>query len=179
MLKKTKALLNGGYHFFLELVMIVPSHLFRLFVLKLFLKNLGKKSAINRHVELKSPRGITIGSYTTINSRSIIDGRGELYIGNCVDIATEVNIWTLQHDYNDPMYNAYGKRVIIEDYVWIASRATILPGVTIGRGAVVAAGSVVTKDIPPLAIVAGVPAKIIGNRKDCMNYHLGSRVWFR
>lgn len=51
---------------------------------------------------------------------------------------------------------------MIENYVWLASRVTVLPGVTIGRGAVVAAGAVVTKDVPPLAIVGGVPAKIIG-----------------
>ena len=52
--------------------------------------------------------------------------------------------------------------MIIEDYVWLASRVTVLPGVHNGRGAVVASGAVVTKDVPPLAIVAGIPAKIIG-----------------
>lgn len=159
--------------------MKVPSHSFRLFFLNIFLRKIGKKTAINRNVEFKSPRGITIGSYTTINSNSIIDGRGELSIGDCVDIATEVNIWTLQHDYNDPSYTAYGKSVVIEDYVWIASRATILPGVTVGRGAVIAAGSIVTKDVPPLTVVAGVPAKIIGRRNDVMNYKCGHRVLFR
>lgn len=66
-----------------------------------------------------------------------------------------------------------GGNVIIDDYVWIASRATILPGVHIGRGAVVASGAVVTKDVPPLAIVGGVPAKILKYRKDCMKYKLG------
>ena len=69
---------------------------------------------------------------------------------------------------------------IIEDYVWLASRVTVLPGVHIGRGAVVASGAVVTKDVPPLAIVAGIPAKIIGYRKEeALQYHLGDRAWFR
>lgn len=73
-----------------------------------------------------------------------------------------MNIWTEQHDYNSPTYASVEKPVIIEDYVWIASRATILPGVTIGKESVVASGAVVTKDVPPLSIVGGVPARIIG-----------------
>lgn len=99
---------------------------------------------------------------------------GGVIIGNNVDIAQEVNIWTEQHDYNSPDFVSIEKPVVIEDYAWIASRATILPGVTIGRGAVVACGAVVTKDVPPLCIVAGVPAKQIGIRKDVFNYKLGT-----
>ena len=109
----------------------------------------------------------------------MIDGRGEVTIGDNVDIAQEVNIWTEQHDYNSPSYEAIDKPVVIEDYAWVASRATILPGVTIGRGAVVASCAVVTKDVPPLAIVAGVPAKIIGTREDVLLYKHNCRSWFR
>lgn len=104
---------------------------------------------------------------------------GGVKIGNNVDIAQEVNIWTEQHDYNSATYASTGGEVVIEDYVWIASRATILPGVTIGRGAVVASCAVVTKDVPSMAIVAGIPAKIIGHRQDCLDYKLGCRAWFR
>lgn len=69
---------------------------------------------------------------------------------------------------------------MIEDYVWIASRATILPGVILGKGAVVASGAIVTKDVPPLAIVAGCPAKIIGYRKgDVLQYRHNCRPWFK
>lgn len=101
-------------------------------------------------------------------------------IGNNVDIAQDTNIWIEQHDYNSPTYKSVCKEVIIEDYVWLASRVTVLPGVHIGRGAVVASGAVVTKDVPPLAIVAGIPAKIIGYRKEeALQYHLGDRAWFR
>ena len=64
--------------------------------------------------------------------------------------------------------------------MWLASRVTVLPGVHIGCGAIVASGAVVTKDVPPLAIVAGIPAKIIGYRKEeALQYHLGDRAWFR
>jgi len=83
-----------------------------------------------------------------------------------VTIASEAIIWTLHHDYNDLNFKTVGDKVIIEEYVWICSRAVILPGVTIGRGAVVATGSVVTKNVPPFAIVGGVPAKQIGTRED-------------
>ena len=104
---------------------------------------------------------------------------GGLILGNNVDIAQEVNIWSEQHDYNNPSFKAIKKSVFIDDYVWIASRATILPGVHIGRGAVVACGAIVSKDVPPLAIVGGVPAHIIGYRQNIMNYKLGNRTWFR
>ena len=105
---------------------------------------------------------------------------GGVIIGNNVDIAQETNIWTEQHDYNSPTYKPVCKEVIIEDYVWLASRVTVLPGVHIGRGAVVASGAVVTKDVPPLAIVAGIPAKIIGYRKEeALQYHLGDIACFK
>lgn len=104
---------------------------------------------------------------------------GGVKIGNNVDLAQEVNIWTEQHDYDDSNYVPIKAPVIIDDYVWIASRATILPGVSIGRGAVVASGAVVTKDVPPLTIVGGIPAKPIGKRKDNFTYKLGTRPWFR
>lgn len=100
-------------------------------------------------------------------------------IGNNVDIAQEVNIWTEQHDYNSPTYASVCKPVKIEDYVWIASRATVLPGVTIGKGAVVASGAIVTKDVPPYTVVAGVPARPIGIRNKELTYNLETRKWFR
>lgn len=135
-------------------------------------KKIGAGVRFSRHLDIRSPYRISIGCHTHVNKNVLLDGRDSLTIGNNVDIAQEVNIWTMQHDYNDPQYKSVGKPVVIEDYVWIASRATILPGVKIGRGAVVASCAVVTKDVPPLAIVAGVPAKIIGTRKDCMEYQL-------
>ena len=89
----------------------------------------------------------------------MLDGRGgRLMIGNNVDIAQETNIWTLEHDVNDNQHSEISGDVIIEDHVWIASRVTVLPGVKIGRGAVVASGAVVTRNIPPLAIVGGITA---------------------
>lgn len=174
-----KLFFSGLYHLLLALVMWIPCHPLRRLLCMLTMKHFDWSSAIYRNVDLRSPRRISVGKGSVINKKSMIDGRGGVTIGDMVDIAQEVNIWTEQHDYNSPSYEAIDKPVVIKDYVWIASRATILPGVTIGRGAVVASCAVVTKDVPPLAIAAGVPAKVIGTRDDVLFYKLNCRSWFR
>jgi maltose O-acetyltransferase len=108
--------------------------------------------------------GLRIGSYCWINRNCCLDARGSLSIGNNVSISPDVTILTLQHSYNSPTFADVPGPVVIEDHVWIGTRAMILPGVTVGRAAVVAAGAVVTKDVPPRAIVGGVPARTIGTR---------------
>lgn len=169
-----KDFVSGLAHFILNIFMSIPCHLLRQIILKPILMNIGKHTCICRNVEFRSPYRIIINNNSVINKHVLLDGRGgKIIIGSNVDIAQDVHIWTLEHDYNSPDYHTKGGDIIIEDYVWIASRATILPGVHIGRGAVIATGAVVTKDVPPLAIVGGVPARIINTRKDCMSYTLG------
>lgn len=171
---------SGLYHFVIECLMWIPCHPLRRLVCKAVMKQFCASSAICRNVDLRSPYRICIGAHTNINKMCVLDGRGGLTIGSNVDIAQETNIWTEQHDYNSPTYKTVCKTVIIEDYVWLASRVTVLPGVHIGCGAVVASGAVVTKNVPPLAIVAGIPAKIIGYRKEeALRYKLGEIAWFR
>ena len=110
-------------------------------------------------------RGVTIGRNSRINRNCTLDIRCGLTIGDDVSISPEVMILTLSHDYNDPRFSDLDAGpVTIEDHVWIGSRALVLPGVTVGRGAVVAAGSVVTKDVAPMTVVAGVPAKQVAVR---------------
>jgi maltose O-acetyltransferase len=111
--------------------------------------------------------GVSIGRNSRIERNCTIDARSPLTIGDNVGLSPEVMILAGTHDVNDPEFknSEVGPwAVSIEDYVWIGARAIIMPGVTVGRGAVVAAGAVVTKDVPPLTIVAGVPAKPIGMR---------------
>lgn len=111
--------------------------------------------------------GVRIGRNSVIGRNCTLDARSPLTIGDNVSLSPEVMILAGTHDVNDPHFAASEVgpwAVAIEDHVWIGARATIMPGVTVGRGAVVAAGSVVTKDVPPLAIVAGVPARPIGTR---------------
>jgi maltose O-acetyltransferase len=164
---------------FNRFLMHVPSCHFRLFFLRLRVAQLGRGVGLLMGVELRNGRNVFIGDRVVINRGVLLDGRGgRLVIGNDVDIAQETNIWTLEHDVHSDSHADKGGDVTIEEHAWIASRVTILPGVRIGRGAVVASNSVVTKDVPPMTIVAGIPAKVIGLRRSRLNYRLHFRPWF-
>ena len=105
---------------------------------------------------------VTIGRGCFIQQCCTFFGRGGITIGNDVFIGPKVNLITINHDPNPENRSAtYGRPIVIEDKVWIGIAATILPGVKIGYGAIVGAGSVVTKDVPPMTVVAGNPARII------------------
>jgi acetyltransferase-like isoleucine patch superfamily enzyme len=108
--------------------------------------------------------GFTIGPHSRINRDCCLDARGPLRIADNVSISPEVTILTAFHRIDDPKFRVESRPVVIEDHVWIGSRATILSGVKLGRGSVVAAGAVVTRDVEPLQIVGGVPARPIGTR---------------
>jgi len=163
-----------------EWLMNIPIHKFRKIIIKSQFKKIGSHTNFLMGLEFRNPKNISIGSNSAINKNVLLDGRGgKLIIGNNVDIAQETNIWTLEHDVHSDMHKDSGADVIIEDYVWIASRVTILPGVTLGKGAVVAANSVVTKDVPAMAIVGGIPAKVIGERRSKLMYNLNYQPWFR
>ena len=172
--------LKGLFLLFQSMVMSVPIWGIRYVFLKFITQHIGEKTFVMRKVNFVNPHNVTIGNNVIINKSVMLDGRGaELVIGNNVDIAQETNIWTLEHDVNDPNHSVVAGKVVIEDYVWIASRVTILPGVHIGRGAVVASGAVVTKDVPPMTIVGGVPAKIIGRRTNPLTYTLNYKPFFQ
>lgn len=129
--------------------------------------------------DLRHPAGIEIGAGTVIGHWASIDGRRGVRIGRDVNLSSEVALWTLQHDPDDPHFGVRGGPIVIEDHAWISFRATILPNVTVGRGAVVAAGAIVTKDVPDYAIVAGIPAKQIGTRNRDLAYSpAGNGPWF-
>lgn len=168
------------FDLFLPIILSFPSYTIRHLCLKVLGMKIGSKSSILRNVTILKPANIIIRNNSVINSQVILDGRGgKVIIGNNVDIARNVYIWTLEHDPNDDYHMIKGGNVIIEDYVWIATRATILPNVKIGKGAVVASGAIVTKDIPEMAIVGGIPAKIIGYRKSKLKYKLYYRPLFK
>lgn len=142
-----------------------PSHTVRKHFLKLFGAKLSSSSIIYGGCEFRNLRGLVIGENTSIGHRALLDARKGLIIGNYVTLATEVMIWTLQHDYNDVAFKGVGSSVSIGDYVWMGSRSIILPGVSIGKYAIVAAGSVVTKNVEPYSVVGGIPAKVIRIRE--------------
>lgn len=158
----------------LSFVACVPSHLFRRVFFSLSGVKMGKNSTIHVGAKFYAPRGVSIGEGTLVGDHAVLDGRAPLRIGNHVDIASQVMIYNFEHDVNSEDFKPVGGKVTVGDYVFLGPRSIILPGVTIGEGAVVAAGAVVTKDVPSRAIVGGVPAKVIGEReqKD-FHYRLG------
>lgn len=151
-------------------VSYVPLHWYRLFWYRLAGVSIGPKSTIHVGARMYQPRGIRIGTGTIIGDHAVLDGRAQLTIGSHVDIASEVMIYNSHHDIHHPGFVPVSKPVSIDDYVFIGPRAVILPGVTLGKGAVVAAGAVVTKSVAAHTIVAGVPAKPIGQRRH-QDYH--------
>ena len=147
-----------------KVVAHIPFHFLRVLWYRRFFI-IGRHTTIMMGFETRSMRDIRIGHTTNINPDCMFDSRGgEIRVGNFVDIAPEVNIWTLQHDPQDPDFRVKGGPVTVEDFVWIGNRAIILPKVNIGKGAVIAAGAVVTKNVDAWSIVGGVPAKKIGER---------------
>lgn len=164
----------------LHLVGCLPSHHLRRFFYRLGGIKIGRGSSIHMKTTFYNPGNISIGEDTVVGERTVLDGRDKLIIGNHVAIASEVMIYNSEHNINDDNFQAIEAPVVIDDYVFIGPRVIVLPGVKIGKGAVVGAGAVVTKDIPPFAIVGGVPAKIIGERKNkVLQYRLGRARWFR
>jgi acetyltransferase-like isoleucine patch superfamily enzyme len=110
--------------------------------------------------------GFALGRHSRVNRDCRLDVRGSLQIGENVSISPEVTILTASHGVNDPLFRVEVRPVVVDDHVWIGTRAMIMPGVTLGRGSVVAAGAVVTRSVPPLTVVAGVPAKAVAARDD-------------
>lgn len=149
----------------MHIVTYIPSHTLRNAFWRIVGLKLGKDSTLHTGIRVFDPRNITVGEGTIIGYASFLDGRAPLHIGSHTDIASEVMIYNQEHDLAAADFHAVDGPVTIGDYVFIGPRAIILPGVTIGRGAVIAAGAVVTKDVAPYAIVGGVPAKEIGERK--------------
>lgn len=158
----------------------VPIHLFRKFIYWLAGVKIGRGSTIHMWCNFFNPRGISIGDDTIIGDHAFLDGRAPLKIGNHVAIASQVLIYNSEHDVQSEDFQALEEPVGIGDYAFVGARVTILPGVKIGKGAVVASGAVVTKDVPDFTIVGGVPAHIIGERrlKD-PHYRLGRARLFQ
>jgi acetyltransferase-like isoleucine patch superfamily enzyme len=147
-----------------------PSHTVRQAVLKVWGAKIGKRVGIFRGTTVLGIHALEIGDHSTIGWRCMLDARGGLVIGSNVVIASDTQFVTAHHVPNSDDFRAVTEPITVEDFVWIASRSTVLDGVTIGRGAVVAAASLVRGDVPPMAIVGGIPATVIRERRSALNY---------
>ncbi len=140
---------------------------FRALRYKFLLKKCGWATTIDKYVTIRGGASVQMGEYCTINAYTHIWGHEGVVIGNRVLIASHVSITSLTHDYTraDMRFApAIGAPITIHDDAWIGAHAVIMPGITIGKGAVVGAGAVVREDVPPFAIVVGVPARIVRYR---------------
>ncbi|MBR6962388.1 MAG: glycosyltransferase [Prevotella sp.] len=148
----------------------VPFWTIRRMVLKMLRIRIGKKSFIMKMNYIMSPHHLSIGNYTHINRGCTIDARGNITIGNNVSISHNVMLMTGGHNHKTQNFQSIYMPINIEDFAWIGVGSIILQGVTIGRGAVVAAGAIVTKDVEPFTVVGGIPAKEIGKRTKELDY---------
>jgi maltose O-acetyltransferase len=159
--------------YWLTMLGYVPSHTLRNFFYRRAGVKLARTSSLHWRARFFTPEGLTVGEHCTLGNDGFYDGRDTITIGTCVNIAAEVRIYTREHDIDDPHFGETGGPVVIEDYAYIGTRVTIMPGVRIGQGAVVASGAVVTKDVPPYMLVGGVPARVIRERSHDLRYKLG------
>lgn len=148
----------------------IPSRRIRLGYYKLVGLKAGKNVSICRNTDLLAINNLKLGNGVNIGWRCTIDARGKIDIGNNVVVASDSILLTADHDVNDRNFSPRYRKIVIEDKVWICTRSIVLSGVKIGEGAVIAAGSIVTKDVKPYTIVAGVPAKEIGKRNKELEY---------
>ena len=154
-----------------HIVSHIPSHRLRmLFYRKIMRFNLGERATVFLNCRFDCANGLTIGSTSVINQGCRLDSRGGLCIGNNVSISEQVCILTADHDPNTPDFRGRVRPVVIEDHVFIGTRAMILPGVTLYRGAIIAAGAVVSRNVKAMDIVGGVPARSIGTRNPGISY---------
>lgn len=158
-----------------HIVGMVPLHGFRVSLFRALGARIGTHSSVHRGCRFYQIQNLTIGNHSVINCAVILDARMRLTIGDNVSVSEQVAIYSLQHDIDDPDFRTAGGPVVLSDLVYVGARAIILPGVTVGRGAVVAAGAVVTHDVPDYAVVGGVPARIIGERARTLRYQLDYR----
>ena len=160
------------------LICKIPSHTVRLLWLRIGGAKIGKGSSVWRNTEVLGVDSLRIGDDSTVGWHCQLDARGGLIIGDHVTIASHVLIIAGGHDLQAPEFWAVGGPVYIHDYAWICSRALISFGAEIGEGAVVGGAAVVSKPIPPYAIVSGPNAEIKGERVRNLNYKVGGKGLF-
>lgn len=163
--------LSGIKQVILEKCLNSYSNHLRNWILSLYGASISDNIKIFKGVKVRMPKRLAIGEGCSIGPGVLLDSRNGISIGKSVTLAYESILWTMHHDYEDPMFGVKGGPIKVEDYVWICSRAIILPGVTIGEGAVIGSGAIITKDVPPYAIMGGVN-KILKYR-ECRSFDYG------
>ena len=150
----------------------------RKWYLRCFGIKIGSVSSIHRGCKFFHVGKFRMGDHSVINFGCYLDNRRGITIGCNVGIAHNTKIYTLGHDIDSPGFETKGAPVVIGDNAFIFSNVIIMPGVTIGHGSIVLAGSVVTKDVPEWTVVGGNPAKVIRERQKRIAYLQDYNYWF-
>jgi maltose O-acetyltransferase len=144
----------------------LPGHTFRIWVLRRLCSwSIGAGTVVERGATVTARGGVTVGDGCVVNDGVTLDGMGGLVIGDRVNFSPEALVLTADHDPDSSVFQWRARPVSIGSRAWISTRALVLPGSTVGEGAVVCAGAVVTGDVPPFTMVAGVPARPIRERR--------------
>lgn len=134
-----------------------------------------RRATVMLRTEISAPRNLRIGIDSVIGGSCLVDARGGITLGDRVNVTAFTRFMTAKHLVDEPGFPDLLEPIVVEDDAWIALGATVLGGVTIGEGAVVAAGSVVSKDVAPRTIVAGVPATVVRTRRPGVGMAAGYR----
>lgn len=181
-LKKTlpfRSILLSSQKLLIQRIKLFPSHFVRdFFYKKVLLVEKLEGSIVYFGCEIRSGYNLHIGKNSIVGDNSILDAGGGIFIGNNVNISSEVRMWTGSHDVNSSSFEYKNGSISVGDRAWISSNAIILGNVKIGEGAVVCANAVVTKDVPDFTIVAGVPARQIGKRSTKLKYEFKNKGLF-
>lgn len=170
-----KIVLATLFYFYNHFVTHIPSYGIRHFYLRKILRyKIGKNSAVHMGCFFTGQK-FTMGDNSVVNRDCYLDCRAGILIRDNISISPQCYIISQGHDPQSPFFDGTSGLVTFDDYAWIGARALILPGLTIGKGGVVGAGSVVTKDVEPFCIVAGNPAVFIRKRTTDLQYTIN---WF-
>jgi len=142
----------------------LPIYGLKRWLLRCFGATVGRGVVIKPHVRIKFPWNLRVGNNCWIGEDVWIDNLAAVHLGDDVCVSQGAYFCTGSHDYRRPTFDLIVKPITVESEAWIAARAIVLPGATIGRGAVVAAGSVVTRDIPGGMVAGGSPCQVIRER---------------
>lgn len=160
-----------------------PSCSFRKFYYRSLGASIAKNVVFHIGTEIRKPWKLEIGRGSIIGDNAILNARAGLKIGSNVNFSSNVTIHTGQHNHRSPNFDCEfpdrDMSVIIGDRAWLGCNVIVMPGAKIGEGAVVCAGAVVTKDVNPFEVVAGIPAKKVGERPRNLTYEFsGKTCWF-
>lgn len=164
---------KGWQRYMLYNIGLVPSYHIRKFVYKSLGAEIGKNVTFHFRTEIRGFHKLKIGAGTIVGDNTLLAAQRGLTIGENVNISSNVSIYSGAHDHQDPYFRSTPRTtrpITIGNRAWISSNVIILTGVHIGEGAVCCAGCVVTKDVEPYAVVAGIPAKKISERPRDLRY---------